>query len=174
MLCLRQTEWQWSTTLNPKKEEAMKLLKFTLSGVAVVAFLSLAIVPLAYGQGGLPDTLENRRIAAERYLAAAPPAELIADGIRELTALRPEGQREEAARLMGRLIRPDRMASIMREAMLKRFTAQELNALADFYGSEVGRSIVRKFGAYNADIQPDIRAEFARVIRELELQSRSR
>lgn len=149
----------------------MRHLRFALSGAAVVVFL--VIVPPAYSQGVL-DTSENRRIAAERYLAAVPPDELIADGIRELAALRPEGQRDEAARLMRQLIRPDRLRQIMTEAMLKRFTVQELDALADFYGSEVGRSIVRKFGAYTADIQPYIRAEFARVFRELELKSRSR
>ncbi|OHA90504.1 MAG: hypothetical protein A2665_02765 [Candidatus Zambryskibacteria bacterium RIFCSPHIGHO2_01_FULL_46_30] len=146
----------------------MKSLMFVLSGMVVVF---LAMASSAYSQG-VPDTLENRRIAAEQYLAAVPPAEIIADGIRELAALRPEGQRDEAVRLMRALVRPDRMRLIMMEAMLKRFTAQELDALAGFYGSEVGRSIVKKFGVYMADIQPHIQAEFARVLRELELQSR--
>ena len=132
----------------------MKSLMFVLSGMVVVF---LAMASSAYSQG-VPDTLENRRIAA--------------DGIRELAALRPEGQRDEAVRLMRALVRPDRMRLIMMEAMLKRFTAQELDALAGFYGSEVGRSIVKKFGVYMADIQPHIQAEFARVLRELELQSR--
>ena len=151
----------------------MKHLKFALSGVMFVVFLAMASPP-AHSQGGPPDTLENRRIAAERYLTAASPAEIIADGIRELAALRPVAQREEAARRMHELVQPDRMASIMMEALVKRFTAQELEALAGFYGSDIGRSIIRKFGAYNADIWPQIRAEFARVLRELELQSRSR
>ena len=154
-----------------EEEETMKCLKFVLSGMVLVF---LAMASSAYSQGGPPDTLENRRIAAERYLTAAPPAELIADGIRELAALRPEGQREEAARRMRELVQPDRMRRIMMETLVRRFTAHELEALAGFYGSEVGRSIVKKFGPYNADIQPHIRAEFARVLRELELQSRSR
>ena len=138
----------------------MKHLKFVLSGMVVVF---LVIASPAYSQGGLPDTLENRRIAAERYLAAVPPAELIADGIRELAALRPEGQREEAARRMRELVQPDRLRRIMLETLVRRFTVQELEALASFYGSEIGRSI-----------WPQIRAEFARVLRELESKSRSR
>jgi len=150
----------------------MKHLKFALSGVVVV--VCLVIASSAYSQGGLPDTLENRRVAAERYLTAVPPAEIIADGIRELAALRPVAQREEAARRMRELIRPDSMSRIMMETLVRRFTAQELEALAGFYGSDVGRSISKKFGAYNADVWPQIRAEFARVLRELELQSRSR
>ena len=138
----------------------MKSLMFVLSGMVVVF---LVIASPAYSQGGLPDTLENRRIAAERYLAAVPPAELIADGIRELAALRPEGQREEAARRMRELVQPDRLRRIMLETLVRRFTVQELEALASFYGSEIGRSI-----------WPQIRAEFARVLRELESKSRSR
>ena len=149
----------------------MMPLKLALSGAVIAVFLVTA--PSAYSQG-VPDTLENRRIAVERYLAAMPPDELIADGIRELTALRPEGQRDEAARLMRELIRPDRIRRIVTEAMIKRFTAQELNALADFYGSEAGRSVARKFGAYIADIQPKILAEFVRMTKELEAKSRSR
>lgn len=150
----------------------MRRSKFALIGAVTVVFLA-AIVPLAYSQG-VPDTLENRRIAAERYLVAMPPAELIADAIRELAALRPEGQREEFVRRMRELVRSDRLRQIMTETMIKRFTAEELGALADFYSSPVGRSIARKFGAYSADIQPYIRAEFARVFKELELKSRSR
>ena len=149
----------------------MKRLKFALGGVVVV--VCLVIASSVYSQG-VPDTLENRRIAAERYLTAAPPAELIADGIRELAALRPVAQREEAARRMRELVQPDRMRRIMMETLVRRFTAQELDALAGFYGSDVGRSISKKFGAYNADVWPQIQAEFARVLRELELQSRSR
>ena len=118
----------------------MKHLKFVLSGMVVVF---LVIASPAYSQGGLPDTLENRRIAAERYLAAVPPAELIADGIRELAALRPEGQREEAARRMRELVQPDRLRRIMLETLVRRFTVQELEALASFYGSSSQRTRVQ-------------------------------
>jgi len=47
----------------------------------------------------------------------------------------------------------------MKESMVKNFTADELKALADFYGSPVGKSAMKKFGAYMADVMPSIQAE---------------
>jgi hypothetical protein len=47
----------------------------------------------------------------------------------------------------------------MKDSMIKHFTANELKALADFYGSPVGKSAMLKFGAYMADAMPAIQAE---------------
>jgi len=43
--------------------------------------------------------------------------------------------------------------------MIKNFTADELKALADFYGSPVGKSAMAKFGNYMADVMPGMMAE---------------
>ena len=147
----------------------MKHLKFTLNMVVVLVLLAIALP--AYGQGA-PDTPENRRIAAERYIAAVPPDEIIGDAIRTIALQIPEGQRKEFARMMRELIRVDWIRRVSLEAMLKRFTAQELDALANFYGSPEGRSIAKKLGAYMADIQPHMEAELTRVISELKARSR--
>ena len=40
---------------------------------------------------------------------------------------------------------------------------QELKALADFYGSAVGKSAMKKFGTYMADVMPDIQAEMIKA-----------
>ena len=47
----------------------------------------------------------------------------------------------------------------MTDAMVKHFTSEELKALADFYGSPVGKSAKQKFGAYMSDLMPTIQAE---------------
>jgi hypothetical protein len=39
----------------------------------------------------------------------------------------------------------------------------ELKALADFYGSPVGKSAMKKFGTYMADVMPDIEAEMIKT-----------
>ena len=39
-----------------------------------------------------------------------------------------------------------RVTAAIKAAMVKTFTADELKALADFYGSEVGRSAMAKMG----------------------------
>ena len=46
-------------------------------------------------------------------------------------------------------------------------SADELNALADFYGSSVGASAMKKFGAYMADVAPALQLELRRGMQEL-------
>ena len=43
------------------------------------------------------------------------------------------------------------------------FTTDELKALADFYGSPVGKSAMQKFGAYMADVMPAMQAEMLKA-----------
>ncbi len=140
--------------------------------VAAVVLVLTAAIP-AFAQD-IPDTPENRKAAAARYLAATPPAELAADIIRELTKQVPEGQRAEFVRLMQDLIRMDKISKVMVNAMLKHFTAEELDALARFYGSPVGRAITKKFGVYSAELVPPIHAEIVRAVQELQSRQRYR
>jgi hypothetical protein len=51
----------------------------------------------------------------------------------------------------------------MRGAMLKVFTADELSALADFYGSPVGKSAMGKMGDYMAELMPIMTAQMAKA-----------
>jgi hypothetical protein len=51
----------------------------------------------------------------------------------------------------------------MTDAMVKHFTSEELKALADFYGSPVGKSAMQKFGAYMSDLMPTIQAEMMKA-----------
>ena len=55
------------------------------------------------------------------------------------------------------------LTKAMTDAMVKHFTAEELKALADFYGSPVGKSAMQKFGAYMADLTPIIQAEMMKA-----------
>jgi hypothetical protein len=50
----------------------------------------------------------------------------------------------------------------MTDAMIKHFTTEELKALADFYGSPVGKRRC-KFGAYIADLMPTMHAEIMKA-----------
>ena len=51
----------------------------------------------------------------------------------------------------------------MKKSLIKHFTADELKALADFYGSPVGKSAMKKFGAYMADVMPAIQTEMMKA-----------
>jgi hypothetical protein len=55
------------------------------------------------------------------------------------------------------------LSKAMTDAMVKHFTTEELKALADFYGSPVGKSAMQKFGAYMADLMPIVQAEIMKA-----------
>ena len=59
------------------------------------------------------------------------------------------------------------VSKAMTDAMVKHFTTEELKALADFYGSPVGKSAMQKFGAYMADIMPVMQAEIIKASAKL-------
>ncbi len=63
-------------------------------------------------------------------------------------------------------VRIQMFSEAMQAAMVKHFTAAELNALADFYGSPVGKSAMAKFPAYMGDLTPLITAEMQRAVAE--------
>jgi Uncharacterized protein conserved in bacteria (DUF2059) len=100
------------------------------------------------------DTPETRRREAERYLQASPPKALFEDMADKMAANLPPDQREQFKRMMTADLDIAALSKAMTDAMVKRFTTDELKALADFYGSPVGKSAMQKFGAYMADIMP--------------------
>lgn len=51
----------------------------------------------------------------------------------------------------------------MLEGLVKYFTTDELKALADFYGSPVGKSAMQKFPSYMAALMPTLERETRRA-----------
>ena len=81
---------------------------------------------------------------------------------------------EQAAVLIKKHVRADVLASVMLNAMVKNFTADELNALADFYGSPVGKSAMAKFPSYMGDVMPGILAEMRRAAAEMSQEAEAK
>ena len=109
-----------------------------------------------------PDTQETRRHEAERYLQATPPKALFEDMADKMAANLPPDQRDQFKKITSQLD----FGAITKawiDAMVKHFTTEELKALADFYGSPVGKSAMQKFGAYMADIMPTMEAEIMKA-----------
>ena len=109
------------------------------------------------------DTPETRRHEAERYLQATPPKALFEDIADKMAANLPPDQREQFKRMMTSELDIAALTKAMTDAMIKHFTTEELKALADFYGSAVGKSAMQKFGAYRADIMPTMQAEIMKA-----------
>lgn len=126
--------------------------------VLVVVMLCIATTVFA-----LEDTPANRTRQAERYLKAAPPETTMKDMTEKMAMSVPPENRKEFKRLLKKHLDMAVITRAMKEAMVKHFTADELKALADFYGSTVGQSAMKKFGAYMSDAMPAVQAEVLRA-----------
>ncbi len=126
-----------------------------------LAFLSLllATLPLNPLALAIEDTPENRAAEAGRYLKATPPADMFADMAEQMAKNLPEDQRKAFKDVFTKHLDIPALTKAMKDAMVKHFTAEELKALADFYGSEVGKSAMSKFGTYMAEVMPTIQRE---------------
>jgi hypothetical protein len=113
------------------------------------------------------DTPETRRREAERYLQVSPPKALFEDMADKMAANLPADQREQFKRVMTTQLDIAALTKAMLDAMVKTFTTDELKALADFYGSPVGKSAMQKFGTYMADIMPVLQAEIIKASAKL-------
>jgi len=86
----------------------------------------------------------------------------------EMSKQLPPSERAGFISDMRSVVPAKRLEQIARAAMLKHFSTQELNALADFYSSEHGASAMSKFGVYMAEVQPVILREVEMGIQELQ------
>lgn len=131
--------------------------------IAVVsAVLSVASVSVL-----AQDTAENRAAAADRYLSVMPMTQIIDDVFTELAKQPPYNKQPQLIEQIKKVYRVDFVEKVSQEAMIKIFTADEINAMADYYGSKSGSSAMRKFGAYMGQVMPIIQAEARRTIEEL-------
>jgi hypothetical protein len=126
----------------------------------VLALLTLCAWSLVFSA---TDTPESRRREAERYLQVSPPKALFEDMADKMAANLPPDQREKFKRMMTADLDIAALSKAMTDAMVKHFTTDELKALADFYGSPVGKSAMQKFGAYMADLIPALQAEIIKA-----------
>jgi len=139
----------------------------TITGVVLV-FL---IVPTV-NASDISDSSEARLAAAKRYSALVPMTEMIDKSINELTQRIPPDKRDEFSQHMKKLIRAEFLEKLAIESMVKVFTTEELNALADFYGSKVGRAIMGKFEVFMAEIMPAMQQEIMRALQELQQEGK--
>jgi len=118
------------------------------------------------------DTPETRRHEADRYLQAIPPKALFEDMADKMATNLPADQRQQFKQMMTKDLDIAALSKAMTDAMVKHFTTEELKALADFYGSPVGKSAMQKFGAYMADLMPIIQAEMMKAQAKLNQSQR--
>src|SRR5262245_100935 len=129
----------------------------------ITALLAIACQPSST-PAPLEDTPENRSAQIDRYFAAQPPEQMLKDMVSKMSARMPDEQRTLFVDLMTKHLDIAKLNTAMRESMAKHFTAGELRALADFYGSDLGKSAMAKFGTYMSDVMPTIQTEIMSAV----------
>lgn len=114
------------------------------------------------------DDTAARATAADRYFAAVPMKTVLDDIVRELSAQVPPERRDAFVAGMLGSLRADRLEQIARDAVIGTFTAEEINGLAAFYESGLGKSVLRKFGVYMGQIMPAIQQEIREAYQRMQ------
>jgi hypothetical protein len=125
---------------------------------ATVAILLLCAVAWA-----LDDTPANRGQQADRYLAAMPVKEMLANMVAQVSKNIPAKQRQAFRDMLTKHLDMPALEKVMRESLAKRLTADELKAMADFYGSAVGKSAMKKLNACMGDFVPAVQLEMMKA-----------
>jgi hypothetical protein len=125
--------------------------------------LLLCCCALALPVFALDDTPENRAKEADRYLEAAAPKEMLDEMITKMAVAVPDAEKAKFKELLTKHFNYESFTKSMKDAMVRHFTAPELSALADFYSSDVGKSAMKKMGAYTAEIMPLVQTEILKA-----------
>ncbi len=118
------------------------------------------------------DSNDARLKAAKRYLQVTPMSKMVDDTINEMAQKIAPDKRNDFVTYMKSMIRADMLEEIAIDSMVEIFSAEELNALADFYGSVMGKSIMNKFGSYMAEVMPALQKELMRSLQKLQAEGR--
>jgi hypothetical protein len=119
----------------------------------------------------MADTPENRKIAADSYLKAMPPEEMLQNMTANMIQRMPAETKEQ---LLKAIKDKDLVANIRRvteTALIKHFTPDEMNAMSNFFGSPAGKSARSKYSAYMGDVMPQVNGEMRKVFAKLQEQS---
>ncbi|RBP48232.1 uncharacterized protein DUF2059 [Roseimicrobium gellanilyticum] len=125
--------------------------------------LLLCCCALALPAFALDDTPENRAKEADRYFEAAAPKEMLDEMTTQMAAAVPDAEKAKFKELLTKHFNYESFVKSMKDAMVRHFTATELAALADFYSSDVGKSAMKKMGAYTAEIMPLVQTEILKA-----------
>jgi hypothetical protein len=102
------------------------------------------------------DTREKRLRLAERMHEIWSTRERINDALESMAQRYPESERDSFMNAMQLAIDYGKVEEASIDAMVKTYTAQELQSMVDYYGSQAGQSAEAKRSIYRDRIQPVI------------------
>ena len=118
---------------------------------------------------GFDDTIQNRMAQADRYMKTTPVEKMMNDMFEQLSATMFDDSIESAEfrETIVNAIDIRAITNLTRDKLVIHFTADELSALADFYGSKHGKAAMSKFGVYMADIMPQLQVFIEQAITKI-------
>jgi hypothetical protein len=129
--------------------------------------LMLVLAGLAWAApASAQDTVGNRLVAAEKYADTTDISQMMNAAINEMAKNVPSKDRKEFIRYMRNGMNIPKLRNLIINAMVQVFSVDELNLLAQFYGSPTGKSIMKKFPEYMGVMMPMLQAELARVAKK--------
>ncbi len=127
--------------------------------LAILATVCILIGTPASAQ----DTAESRMAAAQRYDAVASFDDLMEKTAEQVAQSLPQEQRDAFIQTMNSMLDAKRLRQFYFRQLTATFTTAELDALAEFYGSTEGQSIILKFPKFMAVVLPVIQQEVRRA-----------
>lgn len=125
---------------------------------AIYVVLGLIVMSFAATQSSAEqlsqDALNERRVLAQDFFDIRPVSEMANNAIASLSLSRPEQERALFIRRMRVNMDYSVIEAEMIEALIKIYTAEEIKAMNDFYGSDLGKSIQDKQGSFQQSITP--------------------
>jgi len=118
----------------------------------------VVFVLLSLSSFGLEDSIQNRMAQADRYMKTTPVEKMMKDMFDQMsvTMFDDPVQSAEFREILTSAIDIRAITNLTRDKLIIHFTADELSALADFYGSRHGKTAMSKFGVYMADLMPQL------------------
>lgn len=110
----------------------------------------------------LSDSPSTRRQLAEKYLQVMPMREMLEKMSMQITQNMPADKASVARESMMKGLDIAALEAASIEAMVKTFTAAEINAMVNFYGSTEGRAVTEKMPAYMKQLGPLISGQLMR------------
>ncbi|BDW94638.1 hypothetical protein MACH10_03230 [Thalassospira tepidiphila] len=139
----------------------MKILRESIccTGLKGLALLLAFLTVVALSNPAVAqDTSEAKLEAAERYAKIFNLPQMMNETVGQIALTVPENKRQEFIKFMSQALDMQKLESLIVTSMTEHFTTNELNALADFYGSPEGVSIVKKMPVYMASTMPRIQS----------------
>jgi hypothetical protein len=116
----------------------------------------------------LDDTPEKRAKVADRCLQVVPVQERMAEIVDKVALYVPAPERELFISAMTKHLDVKMVIHATKQALIKTFTADELQAMSEFNSTPNGRSIAQKYGSYINNVWPAMQLEATKAAQAAE------